>query len=97
MMMQIRRVRLTGHGRRLRLRQRGRWGQDALEDLRECFRASMAVDKALGEAIRASIAAGAEWEDIGRVLGVTEDAQSKYDVIDALAATKREVWRRYLE
>jgi hypothetical protein len=56
----------------------------------------MAVDKALGEAIRDSIAAGAEWEDIGRILGVTEDAQSKSDVIDALAATKREVWRRYL-
>lgn len=92
-----RRVRLTGHGRRLRLRQRGRWGQDALEDLRECCRASMALDKALGEAIRGSIAAGAKWEDIGRVLGVTEAARSKNDIIDALAATKREVWRRYLE
>jgi hypothetical protein len=68
-----------------------------LEDLRECSRASMAVDKALGEAIRGSIAAGAEWKDIGQLLGVAEAAQSKYDVFDALAATKREVWRRYLE
>jgi hypothetical protein len=57
----------------------------------------MAVDKALGEAIRGSITAGAKWEDLGRVLGVTETAQSKYDVIDALAATRHEVWHRYVE
>jgi hypothetical protein len=57
----------------------------------------MAVDKALGEAIRGSIAAGAEWKDIGRLLGVADAARSKYDVIDALAASKREIWHRYLE
>ena len=57
----------------------------------------MAVDKAPGEAIRGSIAAGAQWKDIVRVLGVTDAAQSKYDVIDALAATKREVSGRSLE
>lgn len=57
----------------------------------------MAVDKALGEAIRGSIAAGAQWKDIGRVLGVAEAARSRDDVIDALTATKREVWRLYLE
>jgi len=97
MLTKIRRVRITGHGSRLRLRRRGRWGQDVLEDLRECSRASMAVDKALGEAIRGSIAAGAEWKDIGRLLGVADAARSKYDVIDALAASKREIWHRYLE
>jgi hypothetical protein len=97
MMAQTRRIRLSGRGGRLRLRQRGRWGQDALEDLRECCRASMAMDKALGEAIRDAITAGERWQDISRTLGVSEDAQSESELIDRLAANKREVWRRYLE
>ena len=97
MMAQTRRIRLSGRGGRLRLRQRGRWGQDALADLRECCRASMAMDKALGEAIRASVTAGERWQDISRTLGLSEAAQSESDLIDRLAANRREVWRRYLE
>jgi hypothetical protein len=89
------RIRLTGRGDRLRLRQRGEWQQDPLQDVRECCRAAMAIEKALGEAVRAALASGASWQEIGRVLGVAEDAQSKQDVIEALAETKREVWRRF--
>jgi hypothetical protein len=55
----------------------------------------MAIEKALGEAVRAALASGASWQEVGRVLGVAEDAQSKQDVIEALAETKREVWRRF--
>ncbi len=55
----------------------------------------MAVDKALGEAVRGAIAAGASWRDVGRVLQVAEDAETKRDVVDALADQKREVWRRF--
>jgi hypothetical protein len=89
------RIRLTGRGDRLRLRQRGEWQQDPLQDVRECCRASMAVEKALGEAVRAALASGASWQEVGRVLGVAEAAQSKHDVIEAFAETKREVWRRF--
>ena len=97
MMAQTRRIRLSGQGGRLRLQHRGGWGQDTLEDLRECCRASMAMDKALGEAIRDAITAGARWQDISRTLGVSEAAQSESELIDGFAANRREVWRRYLE
>jgi hypothetical protein len=54
----------------------------------------MALEKALGESIRGAIAGGASWREVGRVLGVAEDAESKQDVIAAAARTKREVWGR---
>lgn len=88
-------LRLSGHGERLRLRQRGHWQQDPLEAVRECCRASMAVEKALGEAVRGALAAGASWSDVGRILGVAEDVETEQDVIEALATMKREVWRRF--
>ena len=94
---QTRRIRLSGQGGRLRLRQRGRWGHDTLEDLRECCRVSMATDKALGEAIRDAITAGVPWQDINRTLGVSEAAQSESELIERLAANRREAWRRYFE
>jgi hypothetical protein len=63
--------------------------------LRECCRASIAVDKALGDSIRNARSAGASWQDIGRALSATENAQTQQDVIDALADQKRAVWRRF--
>jgi hypothetical protein len=63
--------------------------------VRECCRASLAVDKALGEAVREAIATGSSWKDIGRALGVADDAQTDQDLINALADTKRRVWGRF--
>ena len=88
-------LRLSGHGTRLRLHQRGGWEQDPLAALRECNRASTAVDKALGEAIQHARARGVSWQQIGQVLGVRDDAASAEHVIDALAETKRTIWRRF--
>lgn len=89
------RLRLSGHGERLRLRLHDRWQPTPLETLRECCRATTAVDKALGEAIRSARAAGTSWQDIGRALGATDNAQTQQEVIDALADQKRAVWRRF--
>ncbi len=89
------RIRLRGHGARLRLRERGHWQSDPLAALRECCCASMALDKATGEAIRGAIAGGASWREVGRVLGVAEDADSKNDVIAATAQTRLHVWGRF--
>ena len=89
------RLRLAGHGKRLRLRLHDRRQPVPLETLRECCRASTAVDKALGEAIRCARAAGASWQDIGRALGATQNAQTQQEVLDALADQKRAVWQRF--
>jgi hypothetical protein len=55
----------------------------------------MAVDKALGEAVREAIATGSSWREVGRAMGVSEDADTEADVIDALAESKRAVWKRF--
>jgi hypothetical protein len=54
----------------------------------------MALDKALAEAVRDAVSQGASWNEIGRVLGVTEAAETKQELIDALGESKRNVWRR---
>lgn len=95
MLTQAPRIRLTGRGDRLRLRQRGDWEHDPLQAVRECGRASMAIEKSLGEAIKGAIASGASWREIGRALGVTENADSNLDVMRAFAETKRHVWSRF--
>lgn len=95
MLTQAPRLRLSGHGAGLRVRSIGRRRHDPLEDVRECCRASMAVDKALGESVREAIATGSSWRDVGRALGVSEDADTRAKVIDALAESKRAVWNRF--
>ena len=89
------RLRFSGHGEQLRLRQRGDWQHDPLAAVRECCRASMAIDKALGEAVREAVAAGVSWQEVGRTLGVTDHGQNEQAVIEAFADTKRMVWHRF--
>ena|SRR5690242_173960 len=89
------RLRIAGHGAGLRLRTRGDWEHDPLDGVRECCRASMALDKALGESIRRSVGSGATWTDIARTLGVSETATTDMEVMDALAASKRMVWSKF--
>ena len=61
-------LRLKGSGEHLRLRIAK--ARDPLADVRECCRASVAVEKATGEAIRDALAAGHTWAEIGEALGV---------------------------
>lgn len=61
-------LRLRGSGEHLRLRVAR--AADPLANLRECCRASIAVEKAIGEAIRDTIAAGHSWAEVGQALGV---------------------------
>ncbi len=92
---QAARLRLSGHGTGLRLRTLGRWRHDPLDDVRECCRASMALDKALGEAVHEAVATGASWRDVGQALGVSEDAKTEADVIGSLASSKQAVWKHF--
>lgn len=61
-------LRLRGSGEHLRLRVAK--APDPLANVRECCRASVAVEKALGEAIREALAAGHTWTEVGQTLGV---------------------------
>jgi hypothetical protein len=88
-------LRISGHGARLRLKHRGNWQRDPLQAVEECCRASTALDKALGEAVREALATGSSWHDIGEALGVTENAETEPDVINALGQAKSAVWSRY--
>src|SRR5215207_4526580 len=61
-------LRLRGSGEHLRLRVAK--APDPLANVRECCRASVAVEKAIGEAIRDALAAGHSWAEVGQALGV---------------------------
>jgi hypothetical protein len=83
------RVRIRGRGNHLRVGLRGDWKADPVSGLRESCRSSVAIEKAVAEAIRVSRGAGVSWAEIGRTLGVAEDAADKESLIDAFAASRR--------
>ena len=61
-------LRLKGSGEHLRLRVAK--APDPLANVRECCRASVAVEKALSQVIRDALAAGHSWAEVGLALGV---------------------------
>jgi hypothetical protein len=67
-------LRLKGSGDHLRLRVAK--AADPLVDVRECCRASVALEKALGEAVRDAIDAGHSWTEVGQALGVEADTSA---------------------
>ena len=74
-------LRLRGSGEHLRLRVAK--AADPLANMRECCRASVAVEKALGEAIRDALDAGHTWAEVGQALGVeantSDGVKKEYD------------------
>ena len=81
-------LRLRGSGGHLRLRVAK--APDPLANVRECCRASAAVEKALGEVIRDALAAGHNWAEVGLVLGV--DASTSFGVAEQYDASRS--WMR---
>jgi hypothetical protein len=67
-------LRLRGTGEHLRLRVAK--GPDHLANVRECCRASIAMEKALGEVVRDALAAGHGWAEVGQALGVEADTSA---------------------
>jgi hypothetical protein len=78
------RLRIRGHGRRLRVRRRGNWCVDQSATLGESCRASVAIEKNLAQAIGRARVTGLSWGTIGRTLGVAENAENKEQLIDAV-------------
>jgi hypothetical protein len=56
----------------------------------------VAVEKAVADAISAARVAGLSWPDVGRVLGVDENVMDKAALIDAIAASRRAVFKHLL-
>lgn len=83
------RVRIVGHGKRLRVRTKGDWAGNATVALRESCRASVAVEKAVAEAIHGARVAGMSWQEIGQTLGIAERADDQSAFTDALADSRR--------
>ena len=82
-------LRLKGSGDHLRLRV-GK-SADPLANVRECCRASVAVEKAMGEAIRDALAAGHSWAEVGQALGV--EANTSASVAEQYNASQS--WMRW--
>jgi hypothetical protein len=87
------RRRLSWNGLHLRLR--GGWGRDRVGDVEGCWRASIAMDKAFGEVVREARDGGATWREIGRRLGVVEDANDKDEVLAAVVGARRMMYERF--
>jgi hypothetical protein len=58
------RLRIVGQGARLRVRQRGDWAVDVATSLSEPCRASIAIEKALAEAIVRARGSGMTWNKV---------------------------------
>lgn len=91
--MSANRLRLAGHGRRLRVRTHGDWN-DPVVGLAECCRASVALEKTLAQSIRRARDAGRSWAEIGQVLGAVENAESWPEVRKAMAHNRQVLWDR---
>jgi hypothetical protein len=81
-------LRFRGSGEHLRLRVAT--VPEPLTNVRECCRASVAVEKALGEAIRNALAAGRSWAEVGQALGA--EATTSVGVKEEFDASRR--WMR---
>ena len=84
-------LRLRGSGEKLRLRVTTT--PDPLDNVRECCRASVAVEKALGEAVRDALAAGHSWAEVGMALGT--DATTSTGVRQEYDASRRWIRSRF--
>jgi hypothetical protein len=90
------RVRISGHGNGLRVRTKGDWKTDPIGGLREPCRSSVAIEKAIAEAIQRARVAGVSWTEIGRTLGVAEAADDKDALIRAFAASRQAIFDHQL-
>jgi len=69
---------------------------DAPTSLSEPCRASMAIEKALAEAIGQARGRGMSWSEIGALLGATDGADSKEQLVDGLVDQRRTVLEHLL-
>ena len=81
-------LRLKGRNARVRAYRVGRWDRDPLADVAVACRSSIAVDKALAEAVAAAHRAGRSWPEIAAALSLNAEP-SDWPQIAAELATRR--------
>ena len=91
------RLRIARHGSRLRIRQRGDWSAENTAALREACRVSIAIDKTLAEAIVQARMLGTSWTELGRLLGASDEADTKRTLINAIILDRRRLFEHILE
>lgn len=91
------RLRIARHGARLRIRQRGDWNTDNAAALSEACRVSVAIDKTLAEAIVQARTLGKSWVELGRLLGASDEADTKRTLINAIVLGRRRLLEERLE
>ena len=85
------RLRVVGRASRPRVRLRGNWDADPGMNLRVACGTSVAIDKAVCEAIGRARRAGMTWDAIARILGWAEEAADRHALADAFGASRREI------
>lgn len=91
------RLRIARHGTRLRIRQRGNWSADNAAALREASRVSVAVDKTLAEAIVRARTLGVSWRELGKMLGASDEADTKRTLISVIVLGRRQLLEEMLD
>lgn len=94
MLTRSKRPRFSGSGERVRFHPPASWHQNPLDGIRESFRSTIAIEKALGENVQRARDAGHTWSEIGLAFGVVEDANNSDDVIRGLVTAKTDLWSR---
>jgi hypothetical protein len=90
-------ARLRGRNARIRAYRIGRWNRDPLNDVAASCRSSVAVDKALAEAVSSARRAGKTWPEIAVALGLSEDLTTWAEISAALGARRQVILGRHLD
>ena len=84
------RLQVVGRSRRPRVRLRGDWDADPEANLRVACGTSVAMEKALCEAIGRARRAGMTWDAIARTLGL-DAADDRHALADAFGKSRRDI------
>jgi hypothetical protein len=90
-------LRLRGRNARIRAYKIGRWNRDPLNDVAASCRSSVAVDKALAEAIAGARRAGHSWPEIAVALGLNAYLTTWPEIAAALAARRQVTLGRQID
>ena len=84
-------LKLKGRNARVRAYRVAQWDRDPLADVAAAYRSSVAVDKALAEAVAAAHRAGRSWPEIATALGLSAELAGGPQIAAELAARRQQL------